>query len=160
MKRQRDAGASPSAVVQVNIPVRKRDPQRAAGPSVLTLPMTIDTLGVSIAVRYASAGELPDGAKGFWRTTDESAGEVVLRPGLPPVGEFIVLVHELLHAMDDILKANGSTSRRVAHAWIEGGAFGLATMLIFLGVVKGLTPEMWDAFVDEVGPDEMTGGRA
>lgn len=53
--------------------------------SVLTLPMTVDALGVSIAVRYASAGELPDGAKGFWRTTDESAGEVVLRPGLPPL---------------------------------------------------------------------------
>ena len=97
-------------------------------------------------------------AKGFWHITDESAGEVVLRPGLPPVGEFIVLVHELLHAMDDLLKANGTTSRRVAHAWIEGGAFGLATLLIFLGVVRGLTPEMWEAFVDEVGPDEMMGG--
>lgn len=125
---------------------------------MIQLPTKIGALGVDITVRYASAGELPADAKGFWRTTDKSAGEVVLRPGLPPVGEFIVLVHELLHAMDDILRANGTTSRRVAHAWVEGGAFGLATLLIFLGVVKGLTPEMWEAFVEEVGPDDVMGG--
>lgn len=112
----------------------------------MNIPCTIAALGPTIRVRYAERGELPKGAKGFWRTTGEATGEIVIRRGLPVVGRLVIVTHELLHAIDDMMAANGTTKRRIPHAWIEGGAFGLAAMLVHLGAIKGVTPAMWRRF--------------
>lgn len=114
----------------------------------MRIPSTIDALGVSVHVRYARKGELPEGVKGSWRTTGEASGEVLIRRGLPAAGRVVIVLHELMHAIDDMMVANGTTKRRIPHTWIEGGAFGLAALLVHLGAIDGVTPAAWRRFVE------------
>lgn len=82
----------------------------------MKIPSTLNVLGLTIQVRYARTGEIPEGSKGFWHTTGDTSGEIVVLPTLPPVGQFIVVLHELLHVTDDMMIANGVTKRHIPHA--------------------------------------------
>lgn len=123
-------------------------PTAATPPGMLALPMTITALGAPVTVRYAEPGELPDDVRGSW-TPDPSgeSGTVLLRPGMHPVGETIILVHELLHLVDEATVATGAAPDLVPHEWVEGAAFWLASLLIHLGVIRGVAVDDWRAFM-------------
>ena len=123
-------------------------PTAATRPATLALPVTITALGAPVTVRYAEPGELPEGVRGSW-TPDPSgeSGTVLLRPGMHPVGEAIILVHELLHLVDEAMVATGAAPELVPHEWVEGAAFRLASLMIHLGVIRGVTVDDWRAFM-------------
>ena len=127
----------------------------------MKLPQTIDVLGVEVVVRRARRGEIrARKVRGFWRTTSETSGEVVLRKGLDPMSDLEVLVHELLHMSEDMLKARGVIRARVPHRFIVGAAFGVATMLVHLGVTPAVTPDDWTAHVTARGEARRRRKRA
>lgn len=129
-------------------------PTASTPPGILSLPMTITALGAPVTVRYAEPGELPGGVRGSWSpSSDGESGTVLLRPGMPPVGEAVILVHELLHLVDEAMVATGASPDLVPHEWVEGAAFGLASILIHLGVIRGVTVEDWRGFMASQEPD-------
>lgn len=85
-------------------------------------------LGMRITVRTKKA---TDGPLGHY---DPRIGEIAVRDGQPEVAKFVILIHELLHAVDIQLKASGLTKRTLPHAWITHGAPNLLAVLAALDV--------------------------
>lgn len=110
---------------------------------MLNQPVTTDALGDLITIRR---GPTTNGALGQW---DETTGTITLAPDQHPVGELIILVHEMLHAVETMLLQNGAIAARVDHEFIGAGAFGLATLLIHSGVCSAITPEQWLDFQEQ-----------
>lgn len=107
----------------------------------MILPVTFKSLGAAITIREE---DLTEGL-GCW---DERTGTITLRSGLDPMGKLVILVHEAMHAVESMLIQNGAIKRRVDHDFIEGAAFGLATILVYAGAVQGVGIVEWNAFVD------------
>lgn len=85
-------------------------------------------LGAPLSVRLGT----PDpGALGHF---DPHAGEIVIDPAQSHVARMTVLVHELLHAVDEQLVASGITRERINHTWITYAAPHLLAALSALEV--------------------------
>lgn len=78
-------------------------------------------------------------ALGSW---DDGAGTITLRRGLNDAEALVILLHESMHVVESMMVQNGAISRRVNHDFIEGAAFGLATLLVGAGMAK-VTPRQW-----------------
>jgi hypothetical protein len=106
----------------------------ATGPAPeakrLELPIEIRELGDTIRIEERDL----ESCLGFF---EEHTGTVVLKRGLPEVGRHLVLLHELLHAVDAALLAAGITKRRINHGWIESAAPALLAMLVCAGRWRG-----------------------
>jgi hypothetical protein len=83
---------------------------------------------------------------GYW----DPGVEVVIEENQPELGKLIILVHELLHVIDDHLVAAGVTKRRTQHEFIRNAAFPLVAMLAQNGFLKDFPSEEADAFLAEI----------
>lgn len=72
---------------------------------------------------------------------DERTGEIVISDKQPRIAKFVVLMHELLHAVDCQLVGR-VTKRRVAHDWITNAAPTLLALLSALEVEIPPWPEV------------------
>ena len=77
---------------------------------------TTRRLGASLTVRLGTP--IP-GAIGHY---DRRAREIVISPALSHAGRIVVLVHELLHAVDEQIVASGETRYELPHEWITAAA--------------------------------------
>lgn len=82
-------------------------------------------------------------ALGAW---DEGAGTITLRRNLDAAEALVILLHEAMHVVESAMVQNGAIRRRVNHDFVEGAAFGLATLLVGAGMAK-VTPRQWRAAV-------------
>ena len=89
---------------------------------------TTRRLGASLTVRL---GAPQPGAIGHY---DRRAREIVISPALSHAGRIVVLVHELLHAVDEQIVASGETRHELPHEWITAAAPQLVAALSALGV--------------------------
>lgn len=80
---------------------------------------------------------------------DEKTCTVTIKPGLPQVGKHIIVLHELLHAVDAQMLATGLTKRRIPHEWIKNAAPTLLTLLISTGFWDGPSLSECKRFFDE-----------
>lgn len=85
-------------------------------------------------------------------------GEIVIDADQPYAGKHIVLVHELLHVVDEMLVSCGHRKRRVSHDWISKAAPNLLACLIETGQWRGLSIEDLTEFLD--APAAGGGGKA
>jgi hypothetical protein len=95
--------------------------------------------GDSVEIREGPTKEL-----GHW---DPKKGEIVIRPNQPEPGKHVVLMHELLHMVDDLLVQQGITKRRMPHDWITHAAPNLVGLLAAAGLYRGVTPRQFQRFV-------------
>ena len=85
---------------------------------------------IGLTIRVGESAKL-----GHW---DPQRQEIVVSPHQPEAGMHVVLLHELLHAVDDALVAAGVTARRTSHRWIESAAPNLLLALVTAGVYTGI----------------------
>ena len=89
---------------------------------------TTRRLGAPLSVRLGT----PDpGTLGHF---DPRTGEIVIDPVQSHVARMTVLVHELLHAVDEQIVASGITRERINHEWITHAAPHLLAALSALEV--------------------------
>lgn len=102
-------------------------------------PLGEDSDEVSIQVAE------PDsvGALGTW---NPETWTLKISPGQTREQQLVILIHELLHFVETCMIVNGQMARKVNHTFITNGAYGLAATLVHSGVIKGISPEDWDAF--------------
>jgi hypothetical protein len=87
------------------------------------------TTPIGVSIR-----EAPVDGKGNY---DERTCTVTINPDLPTVGKHIIVLHELLHAVDAQLVATGISKRRVTHQWIKDAAPNLFLLLTAAGFWNG-----------------------
>jgi hypothetical protein len=69
---------------------------------------------------------------------DETTGEVRINPNQPEPMQHVILLHELLHAVDAQLVAMGITEERAPEAFIASMAPNLLYILASLGLYSGV----------------------
>lgn len=108
----------------------------------MRLPTTFD-LGIRLSVKR---GQAVQGAKGHY---DPATGEVVISSECSPLGEVAVLIHEMMHAAECGMIANGTIKRHINHEFIHAASFGAAIALARCGALDGIEQEDVDAFLRE-----------
>lgn len=89
-------------------------------------------------------------AKGGLGYFDPAKMEIVISPNQPHVAKHVILIHELLHAVDDALVSTGLTTRRASHNWIKNAAPNLLTLLVTAGLYRGVDKDELLNFVTEL----------
>jgi len=89
---------------------------------------TTRRLGAPLSVRLGTPD--PDALGHF----DPRTGEIVIDPAQSYAARLAVLVHELLHAVDEQIVASGITRERISHTWITHAAPHLLAALSALEV--------------------------
>lgn len=84
---------------------------------------------------------------GAW---DETTGEILIKRDQPKVGKYIVLLHELLHMSETLLKQGGIIKRRISHDFITHAAPLMLAFLVDGGIVTDVTPDEMTAFIEEM----------
>lgn len=72
-------------------------------------------------------------------------------------GRHIILIHELLHAMEVRLKAAGYIKRLNNHTFITAASAGLLHVLVELGLYTGVSMKELQDFYEQVGAAEAMG---
>lgn len=88
-------------------------------------------MGQPIRIREAPA----DGALGYF---DPRTGTIHVDPALPWEGKNVILLHELLHLVAEMLVQSGAIRRQPDHAFIEAAAPTLLYLLVAAGAWNGL----------------------
>lgn len=109
--------------------------------SLLKLPIKLEELG-GITVEHGDAG----GARGFYNPETK---QIVIDSHCSPVGEAVILVHEMLHAAECALIEAGVFKRHINHQFVHAAAFGAVFALGRAGALRGVTPEDLEAFLQE-----------
>lgn len=95
-----------------------------------TIPTMIRSLhGDAIPVLQADLG----GPRGVWDAKD---GTITIAPDAPEIAKWDVLLHEMLHAVDDATTAPNGRARRVPHWWIEQAAPMLFELMACSGMLR------------------------
>lgn len=99
--------------------------------SATKLPKGCPEIGLTIRVGR------PEGGCGLGHF-DPAKREIVVSPNQPRAGMHVVLLHELLHAVDEAMVGAGVTRRRTSHRWIESAALNLLLALVTAGLYRGV----------------------
>lgn len=83
---------------------------------------------------------------GSW---NEASGEISIRKEQSEAGKHVVLVHELLHVAETLLKSAGVIKRRANHEFITNAAPIVLAGLVDFGVIRGVSKEDLDEFVEQ-----------
>lgn len=78
---------------------------------------------------------------------DRKTGTIAIRRKQPKAGKHIVLLHEALHFIAEMMRQSGAIKRQPTHAFISGAAPGLLMFLVSAGFWKGLTKRELMAFM-------------
>ena len=107
----------------------------------MKFPKTILTpAGEEIPLRMA---DLKGKGLGYWSLTKK---EIVIEDNQPDAGKLVILVHEMLHLIDDQLVAAGALKRRTQHGFIHNSALPLVGLLSLNGFLR-LSPEEFGEFL-------------
>lgn len=87
---------------------------------------------------------------GYWQP---GTGVLVVSPRQPVIGQHVTLLHELFHALDDLMLQNKIIRRRSDHRWIDSAATNLLAMLVLLGIYRGVTKRQMLRFMRQHVPD-------
>ena len=117
-------------------------------------PITIRELGEPITIVEEPVGE-GWGRLGYF---DERTGRIVIGSEQPEAGKHIVLVHEILHLVDSMMRQAGVTRRRADHRWVESAAPNLLALLVLAGVYTGVSKSDMLAFMHDNVPSGIEGG--
>lgn len=93
--------------------------------------MKIKELGIII-----KEAVLSDDKKGYY---DEGKTTIVINKNQSKVGKQIVLIHEMLHAIDAQFLAIGLSKKRMSHKLIQNLAPNLLMLFVFSGYWKGVS---------------------
>lgn len=107
----------------------------------LPLPVVISDLGETITINRKPL----DGGLGYF---DPSNGEIAIAEGQDPFGERVILIHEALHLLEEMMIQSGWMKRHVNHKFIEGAAFGLAVVLLKAGALADVTADDFKAHAE------------
>lgn len=81
---------------------------------------------------------LPDGKLGY---LDTDAMRIVIHSQQPEAGKHLILLHEMIHAVAENMKAQGLCKRQPAEDFVANLAGGLFGMLAASGMWVGVSPE-------------------
>lgn len=74
-----------------------------------------------------------------WGYFDPATGTIAIEKDQPEEGKVVILIHELLHTVAEMLRQQGTIKRQPQHAFITGAAPMLAYLLASCGVINGVT---------------------
>ena len=111
---------------------------------LLTLPVTLDELG-GITIAHGKAGDGYD-ARGHY---DPATKSIVIDGSCSPVGEAVIVIHEMMHAAECALIEADVFKRHVNRQFIHAASFGCALALAKAGALRGVTAEDVVAFMRE-----------
>lgn len=119
-------------------------PKNRAKRSPMELPRKLTFGHHPIRIQEAAL----DGPLGSWEANDGGVGGVIrIERQQPWVGKWLVLIHELLHVIDDHLVAIGQQSRRSPHSFIRGAPINLLSLLIEAGLIRGISRRQFMSFI-------------
>lgn len=98
--------------------------------------------GLTVTVREVNISRNEDFGYlnfGYVEATGKASCRITIDKSLPEVLKPIVLLHEILHIVDDSLHLLKITRRPIPHKWIIGGAPRLAILLAASGAFHGLS---------------------
>lgn len=72
--------------------------------------------------------------------------KVTIHPDQPKVEKYLTLLHEFLHACDDMLIAERKIKKPLGHARLDLIALRLGSLLVRGGFLRGVTPRELDAY--------------
>lgn len=98
--------------------------------------------------------EDPPGRNRALGCLDMERMRICIRPGQPKVGAHQVLLHEIIHAVEQNMLAVGALDSELPEEFVKEFAGGLLPVLALSGLWPGLTREELKAFYDATTLDE------
>jgi len=115
---------------------------------MINKPVEIMALGDKITVKE---GPVEGDGLGYF---DPETGTVVIEQDQPEFGKFSILLHELLHVTEMMLMQNKVISERIDGAFVTAAPFGIATILVHMGIIQGIGEDQWMEFLETEGVTE------
>ncbi len=96
--------------------------------------------------------ETEDGTLGTW---DEERGEIRIAPGQDPFVKLTVVIREIMRAVETMMLQGAQIPKRIDHDYVEKGAYGIATLLVHLDMIDGVSVSDWRQFLKaQEGPSD------
>lgn len=121
--------------------------REAQGRQRLQLPVKIDDLGDPVTVSY---GEVSDGSLG---QADQETGEIVIKEGQQPLGEIVILIHEVLHLVEGSALDQGIIEEGLPHDFVSGASCMIAIALARCGALSTVSPESVSDQIKKLQPE-------
>jgi hypothetical protein len=91
--------------------------------------------------------KIEDGKLGF---IDFEKKEIVIDERQPAAGKYIILLHELLHFVDEQNLSYFCYKRGLTEKQVTYLASGLLPILVYSGLLKGVTRKQMDDFIQQI----------
>jgi hypothetical protein len=97
---------------------------------------TLDRFGDPVTVKFVDGIEGHN--LGAW---DERTGTIYIDKNQPKAGQCVVLVHELLHMSETMLRQVGIVKNEIDHEYITNAAPLILAALVDMGLFSGIGPD-------------------